>query len=105
MSHGSFAQHTRRQWLAGGGGLAAAMVMPPLLRGRELAGAAKAAPAKAAIVIYLQGGLSHYESFDPKPNAPTAYRGEFNPSRRACRERILPNTCHCSRRGRIVSMC
>ena len=79
MSHGSFAQHTRRQWLAGGGGLAAAMVMPPLLRGRELAGAAKAAPAKAAIVIYLQGGLSHYESFDPKPNAPTAYRGEFNP--------------------------
>jgi hypothetical protein len=79
MSHRSFAQQTRRQWLASGGGLAAAMIMPPLLRGRELAGAAKAAPAKAAIVIYLQGGLSHYESFDPKPNAPTAYRGEFNP--------------------------
>lgn len=31
------------------------------------------------IVIYLQGGLSHYESFDPKPLAPSAYRGEFNP--------------------------
>ncbi len=74
----TFAQHTRRQWLAGGGGLAAAMVLPPLLHGREIA-AAKAAPAKAAIVIYLQGGLSHYESFDPKPLAPTAYRGEFNP--------------------------
>ena len=35
------------------------------------------APAKRAIVIYLQGGLSHYESFDPKPDAPQAWRGEF----------------------------
>ncbi len=34
-------------------------------------------PARRAIVIYLQGGLSHYESFDPKPDAPQAYRGEF----------------------------
>jgi hypothetical protein len=70
------AAFTRRQWLAGGGGLAAALMAPGVLRARE---SNTHASARAAIVIYLQGGLSHYESFDPKPNAPTAYRGEFNP--------------------------
>lgn len=72
------ASFTRRQWLKAGGGVAAAAVIPQVLRGQEMV-PAKTPPAKAAIVIYLQGGLSHYESFDPKPNAPTAYRGEFNP--------------------------
>lgn len=71
---------TRRQWLAAGGGTAAAAILPRLLHAREATAETKnTAPAKAAIVIYLQGGLSHYESFDPKPLAPTAYRGEFNP--------------------------
>src|SRR5437868_2084040 len=73
---------TRRQWLAGGGGFAAATILPQILRARNASGAEQNrsdAPARAAIVIYLQGGLSHYESFDPKPNAPTAWRGEFNP--------------------------
>lgn len=72
---------TRRQWLAGGGGVAAATLLPQILRARNASGAEekREAPAKAAIVVYLQGGLSHYESFDPKPNAPTAWRGEFNP--------------------------
>ena len=29
------------------------------------------------ILIWLDGGPSHYESFDPKPDAPKAIRGEF----------------------------
>src|SRR5687768_18336203 len=29
------------------------------------------------ILIWLDGGPSHYESFDPKPNAPSDIRGEF----------------------------
>ena len=33
--------------------------------------------AKAAIILFLQGGLSHFESFDPKPDAPSEVRGEF----------------------------
>ncbi|WP_254509753.1 DUF1501 domain-containing protein [Anatilimnocola floriformis] len=79
----SSALHTRRQWLACSGGAAASLMLPQLLRAREnlpaTTGEKSSAPAQAAIVIYLQGGLSHYESFDPKPNAPTAWRGEFNP--------------------------
>ena len=69
------ALHTRRQWLQGGGALAGAMLWPRLLRAQEAK--KNNAPAKQAIVIYLQGGLSHYESFDPKPDAPSAYRGTF----------------------------
>ncbi|HEX4792344.1 MAG TPA: DUF1501 domain-containing protein [Humisphaera sp.] len=31
------------------------------------------------ILIWLDGGPSHYESFDPKPDAPREIRGEFKP--------------------------
>ena len=34
---------------------------------------------KSVIVIYLSGGLSHQDTFDPKPNAPAEVRGEFKP--------------------------
>ncbi len=71
----SFAAFSRRRWLQGGGALAGAMLWPRLLRAQ--AAKNNNAPAKQAIVIYLQGGLSHYESFDPKPDAPSEYRGEF----------------------------
>ena len=64
---------TRREWIRGGGALAGAMMWPGLLRARAKVNA----PAKQVIVIFLQGGLSHYESFDPKPEAPTAYKSEF----------------------------
>ena len=42
--------------------------------------AASARPkgAKAAIFINLPGGPSHMDTFDPKPDAPSEYRGEFN---------------------------
>jgi hypothetical protein len=34
---------------------------------------------KSAIMIYLPGGPSHMDMYDLKPNAPTEYRGEFQP--------------------------
>ncbi|MCA9411531.1 MAG: DUF1501 domain-containing protein [Candidatus Omnitrophica bacterium] len=34
-------------------------------------------PADSAILIFLDGGLSHLESFDPKPEAPIDYRGDL----------------------------
>ncbi|MBW3541846.1 MAG: DUF1501 domain-containing protein, partial [Planctomycetes bacterium] len=37
------------------------------------------AKAKAAIFINLQGGPTHMDTFDLKPNAPAEYRGEFDP--------------------------
>mgnify|MGYP001169212441 CR=1 FL=1 len=64
---------TRRQWIQGGGAFAGAMMWPALLKAQVK----KDAPAKQVIVIFLQGGLSHYESFDPKPEAPLAYKSEF----------------------------
>jgi hypothetical protein len=33
--------------------------------------------AKSVIYIFLSGGLAQHESFDPKPDAPEAIRGEF----------------------------
>lgn len=41
-----------------------------------VAGAAKA---KAAIFVNLNGGPSHQDMFDLKPDAPAEYRGEFKP--------------------------
>jgi len=35
--------------------------------------------AKSAIYIFLSGGLGQHDSFDPKPNAPSTIRGEFQP--------------------------
>jgi len=48
----------------------------------EASGAATAAAtprAKSCIVLYCWGGMSHHETFDPKPDAPAEIRGEFLP--------------------------
>jgi hypothetical protein len=56
-----------------GGGLATA------LRARAASGGNPAAQAKACILIWQDGGPTHYETFDPKPAAPAEVRGEFKP--------------------------
>ncbi len=50
------------------------MGLTDLLRARE-----EAAPKKKinCILVWLDGGPTHYETFDPKPNAPKEIRGEF----------------------------
>ena len=35
--------------------------------------------AKSVILLFLQGGPSHIDIWDPKPDAPSNVRGEFNP--------------------------
>ena len=35
--------------------------------------------ARSVLFIFLSGGLSQHESFDPKPDAPESIRGEFKP--------------------------
>jgi hypothetical protein len=37
------------------------------------------ARAKSVILVYLGGGLSHHDSFDPKPEAPAEVRGNYKP--------------------------
>lgn len=39
--------------------------------------ASSAPPAESAILVFLEGGISHLDSFDPKPYAPIEYRGEL----------------------------
>ena len=39
------------------------------------------ARARSCILIWLDGGPSHLETFDMKPEAPSEYRGEFRPIR------------------------
>jgi uncharacterized protein (DUF1501 family) len=43
------------------------------------AGAKVGGKAKSVIYIFLSGGLSQIDSFDPKPDAPDSVRGEFQP--------------------------
>lgn len=51
------------------------------LRGaaRAAGGATVRGRARACIVLYCWGGMSHLETWDPKPDAPREYRGEFDP--------------------------
>jgi hypothetical protein len=45
----------------------------------EAAGTAKSrnAKAKSVLLVYLGGGISHHDSFDPKPEAPDDIRGKY----------------------------
>ncbi len=67
--------YSRRGFLRSSVGVAG-LTVPTLLKlqSQALAGAPKA---KSCIVLYTWGGMSHYESFDPKPDAPSEVRGEF----------------------------
>src|SRR6185369_14362940 len=57
-----------------GGGLAHA------LRLRAISGeTAPTMQAKSCILIWMDGGPTHYETLDPKPDAPSELRGEFKP--------------------------
>lgn len=57
-----------------------AFALPEILASqRASAEGGTSASAKQAIVVFLQGGLSHLDSWDLKPQAPTEYRGEFQP--------------------------
>lgn len=52
--------------------------LPVLLRQQAL-GAAHKARARSMVLLYLGGGLSHHDSFDPKPEAPDEVRGIYKP--------------------------
>lgn len=36
-------------------------------------------PPTSCILIWMDGGPTHYETFDPKPDAPAEIRGQYNP--------------------------
>lgn len=67
------------------GGLSALSLFLPVWRGSQHCEASSASrsqgfgKAKNLIWLYMSGGPSQYETFDPKPQAPVEVRGEFKP--------------------------
>ena len=59
------------------GGLSGALRATASEDGRG--GSAIKKEADACILIWMDGGPSHYETFDPKPEAPVEIRGQFSP--------------------------
>ena len=68
---------TRREFLKVHLGLGFAGLAFPLRASNLWAGALPAARAQAVIQLHLAGGLSHLDTFDPKPEAPVEVRGPF----------------------------
>ncbi|MGV3531529.1 MAG: DUF1501 domain-containing protein [Chthoniobacteraceae bacterium] len=80
--HRNCAGHSRRDFLQLGLGGLMGLGLCDLLRMRSYGASPQAAtlPGKDVncIMIWLDGGPSHYETFDPKPDAPAEIRGTFN---------------------------
>jgi hypothetical protein len=68
----------RRDFLKVGVLGASSLTLSNYLRA-EASGLSSGATAKSAIFINLQGGPTHLDTFDMKPDSPSEYRGEFNP--------------------------
>lgn len=69
----------RRDFLRVGSLTALGLALPDLVRLRALAAEKQSARAKSCILLWLDGGPSHLETFDLKPDAPSEVRGPFQP--------------------------
>lgn len=76
---------TRREWLYLGGLAPAALALPQVLasesRGAETRTSGLRRKAKSCLIIFMEGGPSHLDLWDMKPEAPLEVRGEFQPIR------------------------
>jgi len=72
-------QISRRRLLEVGGLSAVGLSLSELLRAEAAAGSASRRTAKSCIIIFLNGGPSHLDMWDMKPDAPAEVRGEFKP--------------------------
>ncbi len=73
-------QHPDRRSFVKAGVLGAmGLTLSDLLRIEAHASAAKAATSRvnSVIILWMRGGPSHIDMWDPKPDAPAEYRGEF----------------------------
>jgi hypothetical protein len=72
---------SRRAFLKVGALGVGGLTLADLLRLRAEAASGAGSPKKAVIMIYLNGGPSHVDLYDMKPEAPVEIRGELKPSR------------------------
>ena len=61
------------------------LTLADVLRMKAHGGDSAAATAKSVIMVYLPGGPSHIDMYDPKPDAPVEFRGEFASIRSSAR--------------------
>ncbi len=70
---------SRRAFLRAGLAGIGSLTLPGMLRCHAATGTANHRERTAVILVWLPGGPSHLETYDPKPNAPAEYRGLFSP--------------------------
>src|SRR5271170_7561993 len=68
---------TRRSFLEAGALGVAGLALPDLLRIRARAAASRESIEKSVVLFWLSGGPGHMETWDPKPDAPSQFRGPF----------------------------
>ncbi len=61
------------------GAIGIGLGMSEVAKLRSLSAATASPKAKSVIFVFLTGGLAQHDSFDPKPEAPSEIRGEFQP--------------------------
>ncbi len=69
----------RREFLRIGLSGFATLSLPGLFELRARAATEKPKARTAVILVWLRGGASHLETYDPKPDAPSEFRGVFSP--------------------------
>lgn len=69
---------SRRSFLEIGSLAGLGLSLPMLLQARQARGANPTSSDVNCILIWSQGGVSHHDTLDPKPDAPVSVRGEFN---------------------------
>src|SRR5262245_10326348 len=72
---------SRRDFLKVGGLTVGGLTLADLLRLKARGAVQSGTSRKAIIMVYLNGGPSHMDMYDLKPDAPVEYRGEFRPIR------------------------
>ena len=70
---------TRRQLLQVGGIGALGLCLPELLSARAVGATTRRGQDRSCIFIVQQGGASHVDTWDPKPDAPAGIRGLYKP--------------------------
>ena len=99
------APYSRRELLRIGGVGALGLTLPMLLQARAHSASSQSGlessfgRAKNLIYLFLSGGPSQYETFDPKPTAPAEIRGVFQPISTA-----IPGVQFCELLPRISQM-
>ena len=69
---------SRRGFLQIGTLGAVGVTLPDYLRQRAAMAGSTPSTARSAILVFLGGGPSHHDTFDPKPDTPAEIRGEYS---------------------------